>query len=146
MANPNNQHPDGLYGKYIIQKANGKPLHIKSEYFVLRLDTHSKDLNHIAACRKAVNVYAQEIKPYLPELAKDLTRLYPILPRSVRTQEERANELMETLISQMRDNKKFQETVINAVYNHFLEKPGITLHSFVLEAAKIYRWPLQKPL
>jgi hypothetical protein len=71
------QKPKGLYGKYIIQKANGKPIDPEAEFFVLRLDPLG-EMNHVKACRKAVQVYANEIEPFIPELAKDLKERYPI--------------------------------------------------------------------
>lgn len=67
-------------------------------------------------------------------------------PRTDTTENVSANELMETLISQMRDNKAYQENVIRAIYDYFIERPGIASHSFVLKAAKIYGWPEPKPL
>lgn len=33
----------GLFGKYIIQKANGEPIDPEAKYFVLRYDKASKD-------------------------------------------------------------------------------------------------------
>ncbi len=50
-----------------------------SEYFVLRLDTGGSDIEHIKACRIAVNAYALAIKHHLPELAEDLINQYPPL-------------------------------------------------------------------
>jgi len=65
----------GLYHKYNLQKTNGEPLDPQSEYFVLRLDDGG-DPEHVAACRKAIKVYADSIKNYLPELYKDLKDRY----------------------------------------------------------------------
>jgi hypothetical protein len=88
------ENPTGLHGRYHIQKVVGevvefdealmetkgfpmlKPVDKDSEYFVLRLDDGGKDPNHIAACRKAVLVYADEIEPYIPQLAADLRERY----------------------------------------------------------------------
>lgn len=88
------QNPNGLHQKYYIQKLDGyevvgrdffeqpiiepnyKPVDENAEYFVLRLDENGSDKNHIEACRKAVIMYAVNIEPYLPELAKDLIERY----------------------------------------------------------------------
>lgn len=48
----------------------------EAEYFVLRLDDGGKDPKHIAACRVAINAYADAIESHLPELAKDLRERY----------------------------------------------------------------------
>ncbi len=74
--NKNHGKRKGLYNRYHIAKANGKPVDPNAEYFVLRLDENGSDPKHIAACRKAVLVYADEIKDLLPALAKDLMDKY----------------------------------------------------------------------
>lgn len=66
----------GLYNKYYVSKSNGKVVNPHADYFVLRLDKYGKDQKHVAACRKAVLYYAEEIKEHLPELSKDLIRKY----------------------------------------------------------------------
>jgi hypothetical protein len=65
----------GLYNKYNITKTNGNPLDRHSEYFILRLDDGGGP-SHVNACRKAILVYANEIKSYLPELSSDLIERY----------------------------------------------------------------------
>lgn len=50
----------------------------EAEYFVLRLDFGGKDPLHVIACRKAIHTYANEIESYLPELAVDLRKRYPL--------------------------------------------------------------------
>jgi len=65
----------GLYNKYIVRRADKKP-NDKEEYFVLRLDSHGSDKIHREACRKAVLLYAEEIKNHLPNLSKDLIKRY----------------------------------------------------------------------
>lgn len=62
----------GLYKRYYISKVSGEPIDEDAEYFILRLDGGGSDPKHIAACRKAVITYADEIKEHLPELSKDL--------------------------------------------------------------------------
>lgn len=90
------EKPKGLYGKYIIQKSNGKPIDPEAEFFVLRLDPFG-EMNHIKACRKAVQVYANEIEPFIPELAKDLKERYPIESTEQESQEELWYSVHETI-------------------------------------------------
>ncbi|WP_342632693.1 hypothetical protein [Marinobacter alkaliphilus] len=71
------QNPQGLHQRYRVEKLNG-PTDPGAEYFVLRVDGGGSDPKHIAACRKALQVYANEIEPHLPELAKDLRDRYSI--------------------------------------------------------------------
>ncbi|NIR16047.1 MAG: hypothetical protein GWN86_19840, partial [Desulfobacterales bacterium] len=47
-----------------------------AEYFVLRLDRGGDDPKHIAACRKAIMTYVNEIEGHLPQLAADLRDRY----------------------------------------------------------------------
>lgn len=70
------ENPDGLYGRYIVEKVNGDPVDDKAEYFILRLDKYGSDPKHIAACRKAIMTYADEIKDHLPKLSDDLIKRY----------------------------------------------------------------------
>lgn len=78
------ENPKGLHKRYHIMKfaptetdsLNLEPVAKNAEYFVLRLDKNGSDPKHIAACRKAVIVYANEIKEHLPELSKDLIVRY----------------------------------------------------------------------
>lgn len=78
------ENPTGLHKKYYIQKIvigvenqdfALEPLDEGFEGFVLRLDKGG-DPNHVEACRKAVLVYAEEIRDYLPDLSKDLIERY----------------------------------------------------------------------
>lgn len=55
----------GLYGKYLIAKANGMPIEPKADYFILRLDTDK-------AARIAALVYAELIDEINHSLALDL--------------------------------------------------------------------------
>lgn len=64
----------GLLPKYFISKVSGEPLDEGSKYFVLRYDLNGSDKKHISACRKALAVYAEEIKEHLPLLSEDLKR------------------------------------------------------------------------
>lgn len=66
----------GLVPRYTVTKASGKPNDPGAEYFVLRLDDGGKDPKHVAACRKAILVYADAIEDHLPYLAADLRAKY----------------------------------------------------------------------
>ena len=70
------RNPKGLHLRYLISKVDGTPVDREAEYFVLRLDEKGNDPLHIAACRKAIMVYAEEIKNHLPELSYDLILRY----------------------------------------------------------------------
>jgi len=58
----------GLYGKYVVRKANGEPLDANAVYFTLRIDTD-------AHARRAVRVYIESCRGENPELADDLERM-----------------------------------------------------------------------
>lgn len=66
----------GLFGKYHITKADGRPVDPGAEYFVLRLDDGGGDSIHVAACRQAVMTYVHHIASHLPKLAEDLRERY----------------------------------------------------------------------
>src|SRR6478736_9532955 len=55
----NISNKEGLRRKFFIQKVdsdgNLKDVDENSEYFILRLDENAKDLNHLKACRIAIN-------------------------------------------------------------------------------------------
>ena len=70
------ENPKGLHQRYYVLKTNGEQTDPRAEYFVLRLDQFGTDPIHIAACRKAALVYANEIKDHLPELSADLIERY----------------------------------------------------------------------
>lgn len=77
MKNPELKS-QGIVHRYNVTKADGSAVDPKAEYFVLRLDEGGGDPIHIAACRKAIAVYADAIHDHLPELAKDIRRRYVI--------------------------------------------------------------------
>lgn len=74
---PYAENQKGLHQRYKISKLWGKT-DPKAEYFVLRLDLNGSDSNHILACRKAIQTYADAIESTIPQLAKDLRKRYPI--------------------------------------------------------------------
>lgn len=76
MIHSKNDNPNGLHIRYHITKADGSPVDEMAEYFVLRLDNGGSDPAHIAACRKAVMTYADEIEPHIPQLATELRARY----------------------------------------------------------------------
>ena len=75
------ENPGGLHKRYIVSKANGEPVDPRSVYFVLRLDGHGDDMDHIKACRVAAWEYALYIRcnhgPSHPlyQMAKELSDL-----------------------------------------------------------------------
>jgi hypothetical protein len=75
MIPSKNENPNGLYNRYRVEKRDGQT-DPNAEYFVLRLDDGGSDPAHIAACRKAVMTYADEIEQHLPQLAADLRARY----------------------------------------------------------------------
>jgi hypothetical protein len=70
------ENPNGLHQRYYVEKVNGDPIDPRAEYFILRLDDFGTDPKHIAACRKAIMTYANEIENHLPQLAQDLKDRY----------------------------------------------------------------------
>lgn len=70
------ENPNGLHQRYVVSKTSENPVDEGAEYFVLRVDKNGKDPKHVAACRKAVLKYAEEIADHLPELSKDLINRY----------------------------------------------------------------------
>jgi len=78
QATHENPKPPGLYGKYLIHKADGRPVDPDGVYFVLKLNSHDKD--HAKASRRAALAYARAIMELgsehpLAPLAKDLWSL-----------------------------------------------------------------------
>ena len=58
----------GLYQKYTVTKANGKPVAPDARYIVLRIDSGK----YVEACRAGVLAFAKAVEPLNPELAFDL--------------------------------------------------------------------------
>jgi len=67
---------EGLINKYTLLKNDGSEIDPGAEYFILRLDDGQSDEIHKKACKKAILVYADEIKDHLPKLYKDLIDKY----------------------------------------------------------------------
>lgn len=67
----------GIYGKYIIQKADGSRLDPEACYFVLRLDTDRAAriamAQYARSCRKENPTLADDIERCLEELSKPVT-------------------------------------------------------------------------
>jgi len=64
-----------LYKKYTIKRTDGTSIDPTDHYFVLKVKGSGDD-RHIDACRKAILVYAEEIKDHIPELAQDIMFRY----------------------------------------------------------------------
>lgn len=75
-----NENPKGLYQRYNLTKACGKPVDPEAEYFVLKLtgNDHNDIIKreHMKASRMAVLVYANKIRPFIPKLADDIYDRY----------------------------------------------------------------------
>lgn len=64
----------GLYGKYVIQKADGSPVDPGAIYFTMRIDTDPFSA-------KAIRAYIEACREEQPELARDLEALLKELGR-----------------------------------------------------------------
>src|SRR6187401_1233276 len=64
--------PPGLYNRYKVSKTDGTPIDPKAVYFVLRLDGHGHDREHIEACRIAALKWCHEAPAHLKQVAVDL--------------------------------------------------------------------------
>ncbi len=60
----------GLYQKYIVSKANGKPLDPNFECIVLRIDGGL----YINACRAGAAAFAEAVRPINKTLAHDIRK------------------------------------------------------------------------
>lgn len=58
----------GLYNKYIVTKASGKPVPPEAEFIVLRIDAG----RYLHACRTGVAAFAEAVREHNPVLADDL--------------------------------------------------------------------------
>jgi NTP pyrophosphatase (non-canonical NTP hydrolase) len=71
------ENPSGFHQRYNIQHLDGSPMDEGFEGFVLRLDeSGTGEPNHVRASRAAITTYASAIKPYIPDLARDLEARY----------------------------------------------------------------------
>lgn len=62
IKNPNGLHQRYHVDKIVISKTGAPYLQEPdkdAEYFVMRLDTGGKDINHIKACRIGIHAYAE---------------------------------------------------------------------------------------
>lgn len=72
-CNPNpSKTPDGLKTKYLLHKADGRPVDPQGAYFVLKLNSLHPD--HRRASIDAALAYAEAIRETLPQLAQDLEK------------------------------------------------------------------------
>lgn len=76
-------NPNGLYHRYIVTHTDGTPTDPAAIYFVLRLDSHGSDPDHIRACRSALKKYASRLvaHPRLAQLSADICNLLDDLER-----------------------------------------------------------------
>jgi len=76
-AERHNGTPVSLYQRYEVKKRHPEqdgPDDPNAIYFVLRIDAHGKDPNHIRACQRAALKFAELVHDRRPELADDLCR------------------------------------------------------------------------
>lgn len=66
--------PQGVFGKYVISKADGTPVDAEATYFVLRLDTD-------AAARRAMGQYARSVRKANEGLANEIEQCIAELER-----------------------------------------------------------------
>jgi len=71
----------GLYNRYTVTKTDGTPIDPKAVYFVLRLDGHGHDREHIQACREAALKWCDLAPSHLNQVAADLDQLICQLQR-----------------------------------------------------------------
>jgi len=64
-------NPDGLYQRYIVNKADGT-CEPDAKYFVLRLDLEGSDKEHAIACRKAAQAYVRNAPKHMHRVAEEL--------------------------------------------------------------------------
>lgn len=71
----------GLYQKYIVTKASGKPLDPNFYAIVLRLD----DGRYVDACRNGALAFASYVRSYNPKLAEDIyLKIYDLIREEAR--------------------------------------------------------------
>ena len=77
----NNDNEKGLYQKYIISKANGKPLDPNFYAIVLRIDGG----RYVDACRNGALAFAAEVRSLNEQLAHDIYyKVYELIREEVR--------------------------------------------------------------
>jgi hypothetical protein len=64
--------PPGLYDRYVVTKTDGTPIDPRAVYFVLRLDGHGHDREHIESCRRAAKNWCYGAPAHLRQVAVDL--------------------------------------------------------------------------
>jgi len=93
----------GLEERYIVEKWDlTEPVDENAKYFVLRLDKGG-EREHVIACRKAIMVYADNIRHYLPELADDIWNIWGSY-RTLMTIKKINDEDMEVVMAQYGPN------------------------------------------
>jgi len=70
MSEPTQEQKRGLYQKYVITKASGKPLNDDFYAIVLRIDGG----RYLKACRAGVKAFADAVREENHILAEDLDR------------------------------------------------------------------------
>ena len=69
------EKPKGLYRKYVVTKANGKPIDPNAEFLVLRLDGGQ----YVTACRDAARRFAASVERQNSVLSRDIIAWLAVL-------------------------------------------------------------------
>ena len=69
---------EGLKLKYLLTKADGSPVDLNGDYFIIKLN--SKTRWHREASIKAILAYAESVKNDAPQLAADIIAKYGFHP------------------------------------------------------------------
>lgn len=157
MIQTKEENPTGLHQRYAIEKIvsvipheNGpttyitQPIDKGAEYFVMRLDDGGKDPVHIAACRKAVLTYAEEIKNHLPDLSKDLIEKYsPKTEADILKEKLRSinNDYINKLLKVLREDPNATESDIkyknlDKYLQEVLDKDENIIHGIIVALEK----------
>ena len=95
----------GLYGKYIIEKASGKPLAPNFYAIVLRIDGG----RYVDACRNGALAFATAVRNENEPLAHDIyQKVYELIREEVRREEKRAKAQLEA--DQLHEQERVEDT------------------------------------
>lgn len=133
----------GLYGKYIVQKADGSDVDPNADYFVLRLDTDP-------AAQRAALRYADIVRVESPRLAEDLRdRVLQHCKRTTPPTGQALEVLLEALRFKVVDvspiGEKFEVTFsrwLTADDQALLDEHGLYAKAFKLATPGGYRYIL----
>jgi hypothetical protein len=106
----------GLYGKYEIKKANGKPLDSEAKYFVLRYD---KDPH----AKKALEAYANSISDENYKLAMEIrAEIFPELCEGDNSSNEDSALPIQHVGQSLPDDEEIAKVVERIAYDKLAEE------------------------